>query len=58
MGPYKFKNGTVYLGEWSVIFYFIRTENPMEEENIISRINPISKESLCKDKFKVIHSIN
>ena len=53
MGPYKFPNGTVYVGEWYVISYQTRTANLMEGESTTSRIKRILREFRWMGIFKV-----
>ena len=53
MGPYKFPNDTVYVGQWYVIYYLTRTVNPMERDSTICQISPILKALLFKAPFKV-----
>ena len=43
MGPYKFPNDTVYVGQWYVIYYLTRTVNRMEKGNTIFQISRILK---------------
>ncbi len=58
MGPYKFPNDTVYVGQWYVIYYFTRTVNRMEKDSTIFQISPILKALLSKVAYKVFYKLN
>ncbi len=58
MGPYKFPNDTVYVGQWYVIYYLTRTVNRMEKDSTIFQISRILKAILSKVAYKVFYKLN
>jgi hypothetical protein len=58
MGPYKFPNDTVYVGQWYVIYYLTRTVNRMEKDSTTFRISRILKALLLKAASKVFYKLN